>query len=190
MAKTLSKSALLQSIDNASFEYQEKNVGTVLSFGDGIIQANGLDKAQSGELIDLGEDQLGLILNLEKQRVGIVALGRTSHLRAGSQISTTGQILSLNASEDLIGRVVDSLGRPLDGRAPIRKDKVMRLERIAPGVMSRQSVTVPLQTGIKSIDAMIPVGRGQRELIIGDRGTGKTAVALGTILNQADQNVI
>ncbi len=190
MAKTSSFSSILQDIDDAKFAFAEKNVGEVISFGDGIIQANGLDQARAGELIDLGNNQLGLILNLEKNKTGIVALGNADHLHAGSQISATGEILSLNVSEDIIGRVVDPLGRPLDGKPNIAPGKSMRLERIAPGVMSRKGVTVPLQTGIKAIDAMIPIGRGQRELIIGDRSTGKSAIALGTILNQADQNVI
>jgi len=171
-------------------EIGEKEVGTVLAFGDGILRVNGLENAQMGELIDLGENELGLTLNLEKDSVGIVALGTAAHLEAGATVSRTGQILSLNVSDAIVGRVVDPLGRALDGRAEVPTGKLMRLERIAPGVMSRQSVTVPLQTGIKAIDAMIPIGRGQRELIIGDRGTGKTAIGLGTILNQNDQNVI
>jgi F-type H+-transporting ATPase subunit alpha len=190
MAKKQTDSSLLQSIQAAPLEFEEKNIGTVLSFGDGVIRADGLDKARAGELIDLGENQYGLTLNLEAKSVGIVALGDVSHLHAGSTVSTTGRILSLNVSEDIIGRVVDPLGRALDGRSEISQGKLMRLERIAPGVMSRQSVSQPLQTGIKAIDAMIPIGRGQRELIIGDRGTGKSAIALGTILNQADQNII
>jgi F-type H+/Na+-transporting ATPase subunit alpha len=190
MAKKQADSSLLKYIQDTSLDLAERNVGTVLSFGDGVIRADGLDQARAGELIDLGENQFGLTLNLEAKSVGIVALGDVSHLHAGSQVSTTGQILSLNVSEDIIGRVIDPLGRALDGRPEISTGKLMRLERIAPGVMSRQSVSQPLQTGIKAIDAMIPIGRGQRELIIGDRGTGKSAIALGTILNQADQNII
>jgi F-type H+-transporting ATPase subunit alpha len=182
--------SLTSFIDSISINVPEKEVGTVLSFGDGILQVNGLDNAQVGELIDLGKGELGLTLNLEQERVGIVALGRANHLEAGSQVSRTGQILSLNVSDSIVGRVIDPLGRALDGKAAVAKGKLMRLERIAPGVMSRQSVSVPLQTGIKAIDAMIPIGRGQRELIIGDRGTGKSAIAIGTILNQADQDVI
>jgi F-type H+-transporting ATPase subunit alpha len=190
MAKKTVSSSILSDIGNVTFGYEEKNVGTVLSFGDGIIRASGLDRAQAGELIDLGRGELGLVLNLEQDKTGIVALGTAEHLQAGSQISGTGRILSINVSDEIIGRVVNAMGQAVDGKADIPEGKYMLLERIAPGVMARKSVTVPLQTGIKSIDAMIPIGRGQRELIIGDRGTGKTAVALGTILNQADQNII
>ncbi len=168
----------------------EKQVGTILSFGDGVAQADGLEGVRAGELLDLGKGELGLALNLKPDTIGVVALGAASHLKAGSEIFGTNQILSIGVGEDIIGRVVDPLGRSLDGMGDIKVEKQMLLERIAPGVMARQSVTVPLQTGIKAIDAMIPIGRGQRELIIGDRSTGKTAVALGTILNQADQNVI
>lgn len=177
-------------IKTMKIDLPDKEVGTITAFGDGILRATGLERAEIGELIDLGEGELGLTLNLERENVGIVALGRAEHLHAGSQISRTGQILSLNVSEDIIGRVVDPLGRALDGKAEVAAGKLMRLERIAPGVMSRQGVTVPLQTGIKAIDAMIPIGRGQRELIIGDRGTGKSAIAIGTILNQSDQNIV
>jgi len=190
MKKTTTSVNFTNLIDSASFSINQSEVGRVLSFGDGIIQANGLEKAQIGELIDLGQNKLGLTLNLEPERVGIVALGETTHLEAGDLIYGTGQILSLNVADDIIGRVVDPTGMPIDGRAAISQGKRMLLERIAPGVMARQSVSVPLQTGIKAIDAMIPIGRGQRELIIGDRGTGKTAIAIGTILNQADQNVV
>jgi len=168
----------------------ETEVGNVITFGDGIIQSQGLDNIRMGELVDLGEGELGLTLNLEKNKVGIVALGRAAHLKPGSVIKSTGRILSINVADDIIGRVVDPTGKVLDGRTPISSGKMMLLERIAPGVMSRQSVSVPLQTGIKAIDAMIPIGRGQRELIIGDRSTGKSAIAIGTILHQGDQNVI
>jgi len=190
MAKLTSFSSLVNDIDQIKLTSQERTVGTVLAFGDGIVEADGLEKAQIGELIDLGENQLGLTLNLNKDKVGIVALGHTDHLKAGSTVYGTGRILSINVADDIIGRVVDPTGRPLDGKSEISPGRLMLLERIAPGVMSRQGVSVPLSTGIKAIDAMIPIGRGQRELIIGDRGTGKTAIGLGAILNQADQNVI
>jgi F-type H+-transporting ATPase subunit alpha len=190
MANSLSLSSLSKNIQDVKFEYTSEDVGTVISFGDGILQVEGLAQAKAGELIDLGEDQMGLVLNLDADKVGIVALGSTSHLQAGSQVHGTGQILSLGASDEMLGRVFDPLGRAIDGKSAITPTRQMLLERIAPGVMSRQSVSQPLQTGIKSIDAMIPIGRGQRELIIGDRGIGKTAIALGTILNQADQNMI
>ncbi len=168
----------------------EKQVGTILSFGDGVAQADGLSDVKAGELLDLGHGEFGLALNLKPDRIGVVALGNASHLKAGSEITGTGRILSIGVGDEIVGRVVDPLGRTLDGKGDLKIQKQMLLERIAPGVMARQSVSVPLQTGIKAIDAMIPIGRGQRELIIGDRSTGKTAVGLGAILNQSDQNVI
>lgn len=190
MANTKPFADIVQALTTSSTPVSERTVGTVTSFGDGIIQAEGLDSAQMGELIDLGNGELGLTLNLKEDQVGIVALGRADHLHAGSQIFGTGQILAINVHDDIIGRIIDPTGRALDGKPELPKGKSMLLERIAPGVMARQSVSVPMQTGVKAIDAMIPIGRGQRELIIGDRGTGKSAIALGTILNQADQNVV
>lgn len=169
---------------------EKESVGTVTSFGDGIARIEGLSDVQAGELIDLGEDKKGLALNLDKHEVGIVALDRVDHLKAGSHVKRTGTILSVGVSDKIVGRTVDALGLPLDGGEEIKADKQMLLERVAPGVMARQSVSVPMQTGIKAVDAMIPIGRGQRELIIGDRQTGKTSVALGTILNQAKEGVI
>jgi F-type H+/Na+-transporting ATPase subunit alpha len=182
--------SLLDSISTASNTFETESVGSIETLGDGILTVSGLDDAQAGELIDLGENQTGLVLNLNKENVGVVAIGSTSHLKAGSTVKRTGQILSVGVSDAIIGRTVNALGTPLDNLGSIKADKMMLLESIAPGVMTRQSVSVSLQTGIKAIDAMIPVGRGQRELIIGDRQTGKTAVALGTILNQNDQEVI
>lgn len=166
------------------------SVGRVTSFGDGVAKIAGLEDVQAGELVDLGRDSYGLALNLETNSVGVVVLGRAYHLKAGSTVRRTKRILSIGVSDEILGRVVDSLGKPLDGLPAHANKKEMLLEKIAPGIMPRQSVSVPLQTGIKAIDAMIPIGRGQRELIIGDKSTGKTAVALGTILNQADQDVI
>lgn len=177
-------------LDSLELAPPAESVGYITSLGDGILQASGLDDVQAGELVDLGEDVLGLCLNLEADRVGIVALDDAPHLRAGSIIKRTGQILAVGVSDKILGRTIDALGKPLDGQPAQTAKKMMRLEKVAPGVMARKSVSVPLQTGIKAIDAMIPIGRGQRELIIGDRQTGKTAIALGTILNQADQNVI
>lgn len=171
-------------------DLSKESVGFVTTFGDGIAKVEGLDDVQAGELIDLGNGKKGLALNLDKNDIGIVALDSAEHLHAGSIVRRTKTILSLPVSDKIVGRTVDSLGAPLDGGEPIKADKMMLLERVAPGVMSRQSVTQPMQTGIKAIDAMIPIGRGQRELIIGDRQTGKTSVALGTILNQKGQDVI
>lgn len=173
-----------------SIDVSEVSLGQVISFSDGVIFAEGLDDLQVGELVDLGNDQMGLSMNLEEEKVGIVALGSTRHLKAGHQISGTKKILSVGVSDDIIGKTVDVLGKTIDGNPQITVDKFMPLEKIAPGVIARQSVSQPMQTGVKAIDAMIPIGRGQRELIIGDRSTGKTAIGLGTILNQSDQDVI
>jgi F-type H+-transporting ATPase subunit alpha len=189
MAKQTSTS-MATFINKLTFDVQAESVGTVVSVGDGVAQIAGLDDAQAGELIDLGENQFGLALNLNKETVGVVALGTTNHLKSGQTVKRTKNILSVGVSDEIIGRTVNALGQPLDGKADITVDKRMLLERVAPGVMARKSVSVPMQTGIKAIDAMIPVGRGQRELIIGDRQTGKTSIALGTILNQADQNIV
>lgn len=167
-----------------------ESVGTVEAYADGVVHASGLDDVQAGEIVELGGQKLGLALNLKETEVGIVVLGDPMGIEVGDTVNRTGRILSVGVNDNIIGRVVGSLGEPLDGKGQIAAKKYMPLEKIAPGVMSRQGVTVPLQTGIKAIDAMIPVGRGQRELIIGDRSTGKTAIALGTILNQADQDVI
>lgn len=186
----LFQDSLTQLIAKADLTVETTSVGTVESFGDGIAQVNGLDDAQAGELIDVGQGQYGLALNLDAGKIGLVILGRADHLVAGSTVKRTGKILSIEVGDGIMGRTIDALGRPVDGMPPFETTKTMLLERIAPGVMARQSVTVPLQTGVKAIDAMIPIGRGQRELIIGDRATGKTSIALGTILNQADQNVI
>lgn len=184
------ESQLVELIKEVNLTTTPESIGTIISFGDGVMQIKGLDEVQAGELVDLGKGELGLALNLKKDAVGVVALGQARHLKAGDTVRRTGQVLSVGVADSIIGRVVDVLGRPLDGQGAIKEKKRMPLEKIAPGVMSRQSVSVPLQTGVKAIDAMIPVGRGQRELIIGDRSTGKTAIALGTILNQSDQNII
>ena len=184
------QSQLAQLIQDINLTTTPESVGTIISLGDGVMQVKGLDEVQAGELVDLGEGQLGLALNLKEEAVGVVALGQVRHLRAGDTVRRTGQILSIGVSDSILGRTVDVLGRPLDGQGTFKVKTQMPLEKIAPGVMSRKSVSVPLQTGIKAIDAMIPVGRGQRELIIGDRSTGKTAIALGTILNQSDQDMI
>lgn len=181
---------LSELISQANLTMTPESVGTVVSLGDGVLQVRGLEDIQASELVDLGEGQFGLALNLLANTTGVVALGSVDHLKAGDQVKRTGRILSMGVDDAILGRVVDSLGRPIDGKPAFKAKKFMNLEKVAPGVMTRKSVTVPMQTGIKAIDAMIPIGRGQRELIIGDRGTGKTAIALGTILNQADQNMI
>ncbi|HKA35996.1 MAG TPA: F0F1 ATP synthase subunit alpha [Thermoanaerobaculia bacterium] len=165
-------------------------VGTVLSVGDGIARAYGLDKAMAGELVDFGHDLYGLALNLEEDNVGIVLLGESQEVKEGQEVRRTGRIIQVPVGPEMIGRVVDSLGRPIDGKGPIKTKEYYPLERIAPGVIDRQPVREPVQTGLKAIDAMIPIGRGQRELIIGDRQTGKTALAIDTIINQKGKGLI
>ena len=177
-------------IQQANLTAEPESVGTIVKYGDGVVEVKGLNKAQLGELIDLGKNEFGLALNLKKDSVGIVTLGDARHISSGQTVRRTGRILSVGVSDEIIGRIVDPLGQPLDGKPSIKPEKYMPLEKVAPGVMWRQKVTESVQTGIKAIDAMIPIGRGQRELIIGDRSTGKTAIALGTILNQAGQNMI
>jgi F-type H+/Na+-transporting ATPase subunit alpha len=165
-------------------------VGTVLSVGDGIARIHGLDKAMAGELVDFGHDVYGLALNLEEDNVGVVLLGESREVEEGQEVRRTGRIMQVPVGPAMVGRVVDALGRPIDGKGPIQTNEFYPLERVAPGVIDRQPVREPVQTGLKAIDAMIPIGRGQRELIIGDRQTGKTAVALDTIINQKGKGLI
>jgi F-type H+-transporting ATPase subunit alpha len=190
MKPTTFASDLKKKLESFEQVVESRVVGTVQSYGDGVVTISGLDDIRAGELIDLGEGELGLALNLNKETVGVVALGAAGHLTVGQPVYGTGRILSIGVSDEILGRVIDPLGRPLDNKGPVKVKSYEELEKIAPGVMARQSVSVPLQTGIKAIDAMIPIGRGQRELIIGDRATGKSSIGLGTILNQHDQNVI
>lgn len=164
----------------------KENIGRVCEVGDGIARIEGLSGCQESELLDFGEGIFGLALNLEKYNVGAVIFGDFTKVKEGQVVKTTGQILQVPVGEAFIGRVVDSLGRPLDGKGPIKSNKKYPIEKIAPGVIARQSVNTPLQTGIKALDALIPIGRGQRELIIGDRNTGKTTIAIDTIINQKD----
>jgi len=165
-------------------------VGTVLAVGDGIARVHGLDKAMAGELLDFGHDVYGLALNLEEDNVGVVLLGESRKVSEGQEVRRTGRITQVPVGPALIGRVVDALGRPIDGKGPIATTESYPIERIAPGVIDRQPVREPVQTGMKAIDAMIPIGRGQRELVIGDRQTGKTAIALDTIINQKGKGLI
>ena len=189
--KNISFSKLIDNlVKEVDLTPEAESVGSVISFGDGVITVKGLDRVQSGELVDLGKGEFGLALNLEKDKVGVVALTPAKHLTAGSTVRRTGRILSIGVEDNIIGRVVSPLGKVLDKGSALKPKKYMPLEKIAPGVMARKSVSVPLQTGIKAIDAMIPIGRGQRELIIGDRFTGKTSIALGTIINQEGQDII
>jgi F-type H+-transporting ATPase subunit alpha len=168
----------------------ETETGVVRDVGDGITSITGLAKAQSMELLKFANGESGVVLNLEHDRVGAMILGEWQTIKAGDEVETTGKILSVPVADALVGRVVDPLGRPLDGKGAIKAKADYPIEKIAPGVMARQSVTVPLMTGVKAIDAMTPIGRGQRELIIGDRQTGKTAIAIDTIINQKSTGVI
>ncbi len=178
---------LRQQLSNFKSEAELEEVGTVLQVGDGVARIYGLGKAQAGELIEFENGLQGLVLNLEEDNVGAVLLGDYSGVREGATVKRTNKIASIKVGEGIVGRVVNTLGQPIDGRGPITGELYeMPLERKAPGVIFRQPVTEPMQTGIKSIDAMIPIGRGQRELIIGDRQTGKSAVAIDTILNQRE----
>jgi F-type H+-transporting ATPase subunit alpha len=165
-------------------------VGTVTSVGDGICRVYGLDRVMAGELVQFPHDVAGLALNLEQDSVGVVLLGEASTIKEGDECKRTGRIMSVPVGQAMIGRVVNALGQPIDGKGPINTTEFYPIERLAPGVVDRKPVKEPLQTGLKAIDAMVPIGRGQRELIIGDRQTGKTAVAIDTIINQKGQNVI
>ena len=178
---------LRQQLSGFSSDAKLEEVGTVLQVGDGIARAYGMENAQSGELVEFETGLRGIVLNLEEDNVGIVLLGPAQGIKEGSTVKRTGVIASVDVGEGMLGRVVDTLGNPIDGKGPIEGKKYnMPLERKAPGVIYRQPVNEPLQTGIKAIDAMIPIGRGQRELIIGDRQTGKTTVAIDTIINQKE----
>ncbi|WP_026696001.1 F0F1 ATP synthase subunit alpha [Peribacillus kribbensis] len=184
-------SALIkQQIENYQSEIEVNDVGTVIQVGDGIARVHGLDNVMSGELVEFSNGVMGLAQNLEQSNVGIVILGPFADIREGSEVRRTGRIMEVPVGEELIGRVVNPLGQPVDGLGPINATKTRPIESPATGVMDRKSVHEPLQTGIKAIDALVPIGRGQRELIIGDRQTGKTSVAIDTILNQGDQNMI
>jgi len=178
-----------QQIENYKSDMQVVDVGTVIQVGDGIARAHGLENVMSGELLEFSNGVVGMALNLEENNVGIVILGPYTDIVEGDQVKRTGRIMEVPVGEELLGRVVNSLGQPLDGKGPINTTKFRPVESPAPGVMARKSVHEPMQTGIKAIDAMIPVGRGQRELIIGDRQTGKTAIAIDTIINQKGNGV-
>ncbi|MEI4829825.1 F0F1 ATP synthase subunit alpha [Bacillus sp. FJAT-53711] len=184
-------SALIkQQIENYQSEIEVSDVGTVIQVGDGIARAHGLDNVMAGELVEFANGVMGLAQNLEENNVGIIILGPYTEIREGDEVRRTGRIMQVPVGAELIGRVVNPLGQPVDGLGPINTTKTRPIESPAPGVMDRKSVHEPLQTGIKAIDALVPIGRGQRELIIGDRQTGKTAVALDTILNQKDQDMV
>ncbi len=177
---------LEQKLSHFESSSKTQNVGTVEQIGDNVVVASGLSKAQMGEEVEFADGTLGLVLNLDEDSVSIVLLGRSDTLKEGDSVHTTGRLLTIKASEELLGRVINPVGQPLDGKPNIKKGREMPLERIAAGVIARQPVDTPLKTGIKAIDSLIPIGRGQRELIIGDRGLGKTAIAIDTIINQTE----
>ena len=176
----------IQNFDKAALVTE---TGTVLATGDGIARVYGLQGAMAGELVEFPNGLFGLVLNLEQDNVGVALFGETSGVKEGDTVKRTGRIMDVPVGEATVGRVVNALGQPIDGKGPIESKHRRRVEVKAPGIIARQSVKEPLQTGIKAIDAMIPIGRGQRELIIGDRQTGKTAVAIDTIINQKGQDV-
>ncbi len=165
------------------------DVGTVIQVADGIARVHGLENAMQGELLEFPGDVYGMVLNLEEDNVGAVLLGGIKNINEGDIVKTTGRVVEVPVGDAMLGRVVNALGQPIDGKGPIQTDKYRKIERVASGVITRKSVDTPLQTGIKAIDSMVPIGRGQRELIIGDRQTGKTAIAIDTIINQKGQNV-
>lgn len=181
---------LAKKIDQFKADYPVKNIGTVVEAGDGIARVTGLTDVKSQELVEFENGIKGIAFNLEKDRVGVIIMGDYSKITEHMQVQTTGMIASVQVGEAMIGRVVNTLGEPIDGKGPIKSNEFMPLERVAPGVIERRDVNAPVQTGIKAIDSMIPIGRGQRELIIGDRQTGKSAIAIDTIINQKGKDLV
>ena len=182
-------SVIKEQIKNYSKELETSEVGTVIQVADGIARVHGLEKAMQGELLEFPGDVYGMVMNLEEDNVGAVLLSGNKNINEGDTVKTTGRVVEVPVGDGMLGRVVNALGQPIDGKGPIQSNKTRPIERVASGVISRKSVDTPLQTGIKAIDAMVPIGRGQRELIIGDRQTGKTAIAIDTIINQKGQDV-
>lgn len=181
--------SLKKQITNFREQAKVEKVGQIIELGDGIARVSGLSDCRASEMLEFPGQTMGVALNLDEDSVGAMILGEYQHLKEGDTVKSTGRILEVPVGKAVIGRVIDPLGRPIDGKGPIKAEKYYPVEKIAPGVVTRQGVNTPLQTGLKAIDSMIPIGRGQRELIIGDRQTGKTAIAVDTILNQHDQNV-
>ena len=182
-------SVIKEQIKNYSTKLEVSDVGTVIQVADGIARIHGLENAMSGELLEFPNEIYGMVLNLEEDNVGAVLLGDSKNINEGDTVKTTGRVVEVPVGDVMLGRVVNALGQAIDGKGPIESSKYRQIERVASGVISRKSVDTPLQTGIKAIDSMVPIGRGQRELIIGDRQTGKTAIAIDTIINQKGQNV-
>ena len=182
-------SVIKEQIKRYAAQLEVADVGTVIQVADGIARIHGLDNAMQGELLEFPGEVYGMVLNLEEDNVGAVLLGNQKNINEGDTVKTTGRVVEVPVGDAMLGRVVNALGQPIDGKGPIETDRYRQIERVASGVISRKSVDTPLQTGIKAIDSMVPIGRGQRELIIGDRQTGKTAIAIDTIINQKGQNV-
>ncbi len=182
-------SVIKDQIKRYASELEVSDVGTVIQVADGIARVYGLEKAMQGELLEFPGEVYGMVMNLEEDNVGAVLLGSSKNINEGDTVKTTGRVVEVPVGDAMLGRVVNALGQPIDGKGPIAATKYRQIERVASGVITRKSVDTPLQTGIKAIDAMVPIGRGQRELIIGDRQTGKTAIAIDTIINQKGQNV-
>ena len=182
-------SVIKEQIKRYSSQVSVADVGTVIQVADGIARIHGLENAMQGELLEFPGEVHGMVLNLEEDNVGAVLLGDTSAISEGDTVKTTGAVVEVPVGDGMLGRVVNALGMPIDGKGPVHAEKYRKIERVAPGVITRKSVDTPLQTGIKAIDSMVPIGRGQRELIIGDRQTGKTAIAVDTIINQKGQGV-
>ena len=182
-------SVIKDQIKRYAADMEVSDVGTVIQVADGIARVHGLENAMQGELLEFPGEVYGMVLNLEEDNVGAVLLGNHKNVNEGDMVKTTGRVVEVPVGDALLGRVVNSLGQPVDGKGPIVTDKYRQIEKVASGVITRKSVDTPLQTGIKAIDSMVPIGRGQRELIIGDRQTGKTAIAIDTIINQKGQNV-
>ena len=183
-------SVIKEQIERYSSQLDVSDVGTVIQVADGIARVHGLENAMQGELLQFPGDVYGMVLNLEEDNVGVVLLGSASNIEEGDIVKTTGRVVEVPVGDALLGRVVNSLGQPIDGKGPVQTDKFRKIERVASGVITRKSVDTPLQTGIKAIDSMVPIGRGQRELIIGDRQTGKTSIAIDAILNQKGKDVV
>ena len=182
-------SVIKEQIKHYSTKFDVSDTGTVIQVADGIARIHGLENAMQGELLEFPNDIFGMVQNLEEDNVGAVLLGDHKNINEGDVVKTTGRVVEVPVGDAMLGRVVNALGQPIDGKGPIETEKYRQIERVASGVISRKSVDTPLQTGIKAIDSMVPIGRGQRELIIGDRQTGKTAIAIDTIINQKGQGV-
>ncbi len=182
-------SVIKEQIKRYASELNVSDVGTVIQVADGIARVHGLENAMQGELLEFPGEVYGMVMNLEEDNVGAVLLGSHRNINEGDTVKTTGRVVEVPVGDAMLGRVVNALGQPIDGKGPVQNENYRKIERVASGVITRKSVDTPLQTGIKAIDAMVPIGRGQRELIIGDRQTGKTAIALDTIINQKGQNV-